>query len=180
MYDVTNWFWKIGGDSTKFWSSASAGFVAPDSQGYIEFLSRGGAATPISSLEELAGVFQQQYPGGMLLIYANAIQWDLATGGYQTTIEGQQIVFPTTPESMSLISGKVQRLSQPNPPATINWQIGAQEFVEIPAADFIVLATDIADFVQASFDKLKDVVIPGINGGTLTTREQVYAEFYGG
>jgi hypothetical protein len=112
----------------------------------------------------------------MLITYANAVQWAKATGGYEVEISGQPVVFPTTSESMGLISGKAQRLEQPNPPTEIIWQTGVDTFITIPAADFTGIAVEIADFVQGTFDKLKDVMSE-IGDGTITSREQVVAAF---
>lgn len=176
IYDVQNWYWLVGGDQSKVYSSARCSFVPVADSQYIAFVNAGGGATPIASLDDLAQVFATQYPGGMLLTYANARQWAKVIGGYATTIGEQQIVFPTTPDSMSLISGKAQRLQQPNPPTSINWQIGPTTFVDIPAADFTSLATEIADFVQATFDTLK-TVFAQIEAGTITTREQIDQAF---
>lgn len=171
-FDIANWYWIVDGDLEKVWSSASAGFVSNDDASYLAWLEAGGGPTPISSMDELAQVFAAQYPAGMLLTYANARQWAKVIGGYATTIGEQQIVFPTTPESMSLISGKAQRLEQPDPPTTINWQVGVTSFIDIAAADFTELATEIADFVQETFDTLK-TVFDQIGSGAITTRAQV-------
>lgn len=157
-FDIANWFWCIGGDQSKIWSSAKASFVQPTSAEYRAFVANGGAPTSIATLDDLATVFTAQYPAGMLTTYANWRQWAKAIGGYIATIEGMQVPFSTSPESMSLISGKAQRLAQPDAPASLNWQIGPSTFIEISAGDFITMATEIADFVQSTFDTLKNVM----------------------
>ena len=176
IYAPSNWYWVVGGDQDKVWSSTAAGYVNMSDESYAEWLEAGGRPTPIGSIEDLAQVFAEQYPGGMLTMYANAVQWTKAIGGYQTTVGEQSITFPTSTESMGLISGKVQRLQQPDPPTSISWQIGPTSFIDIPAADFTALATQIADFVQETFDMLK-TVFSQIETGTITTREQVDVAF---
>jgi len=107
-------------------------------------------------------------PADQLVTYANRAQWALATGGYPTTVNGTAITFPTTEASLALISGKAQRLARPNPPANVNWQVGPTDFVTIAAADFLVLATEISDFVQATFDALP-AIFAAIAAGTIKT-----------
>ena len=91
-----------------------------------------------------------------LLAYANAKQWALATGGYTTTVNGQSITVATDATSQLLMTGKAMRLGQKNPPASIAWQLDSG-FVTLAAADFLVVASAADDFVQSTFDKLKEV-----------------------
>jgi hypothetical protein len=112
-----------------------------------------------------------------LIIYANRAQWAKATGGYATTVNGIECRIPTSTESLSLINGKFVRLQQPNPPTSIAWQVGPTTFVDIPVADFTTLAVAIADFVQTTFDKLRNEVLPAIEAGTITTTAQIDTVF---
>lgn len=107
-----------------------------------------------------------------LIAYANKAQWKKATGGYTTTINGQSVTFATTSDSMALINGKFARFQQPNAPASVDWQVSPTEFVTLTAADFNALAINIADFVQATFDKLPQL-IADINSGAVTTTAQI-------
>lgn len=109
----------------------------------------------------------------VLRAYANARQWGLALSGFTVTIDGAPRTFATDTSSQSLISGKMLRLSQPSPPDTVDWQFG-DTFVTITKEDFTDAAVKIADFVQATFDRLKHV-LDGINRETITTREQIDA-----
>lgn len=176
MYNPSNWFWFVADDLTKVYSSSACGFVSVSDATYTDFVRSGSRATQIASMDDLTEVLAAQYPAGTLLTYANAAQWTKAVGGYPATVGGQQIDFPTSVESMALISGKAQRLQMPNPPAAINWQTGSTTFIDIPAADFLTLATAIADFVQGTFDVLKDVVAQ-ILSGQITTRSQIDQSF---
>jgi hypothetical protein len=175
-YVASDWYWVVGDDQTKVWSSGRAGWVDVADPAYVAWLARGNGPTPIGSLDELAAVLAADFPAGMLAVYANVRQWALATGGHVVTVNGVAIPFSTSVESMALIGGKVQRLGMPAAPATVNWQTGPTTFVAIPAADFIVAATAVADFVQATFDKLSEIVV-GINGGTIRTTADIDAAF---
>lgn len=178
MYNPANWFWIVAGDQSRVYSSAACAFMPISDSRYVTFLQQGGVATSIGSMDELTQVLAVQFPAGTLPTYANVVQWAKATAGYATTISGQQVIFPTTADSFAFISGKVQRLQQPDPPTSIIWQTGPFTFVDIPAADFTALATSIADFLQGTFDTLASVMSQ-IGAGTITSRAQVDAAFAG-
>ena len=107
---------------------------------------------------------------GDLLVYANSKQWALATSGYTYTSSSGTVypAFSTSVDALTLMGGKMQRLAMPNPPAAFTWQFDGVTFIDIPAADFVEVTMLAADFVQSTFDKLKDVV-EQILAGTLTT-----------
>lgn len=111
-----------------------------------------------------------------LMAYANTKQWALATGGYTITLSGTPRTFKTDSESQGLMTGKALRLTQPSPPTTVNWQFGgaSSDFAEIDAADFMTAATAVADFVQATFDTLRQV-LADIAAGTITSTAQIEA-----
>ncbi len=111
-----------------------------------------------------------------LITYANAKQWAVATSGRTVTVAGAPIYFNTSSESMGLMTGKAVRLQQPDPPATVQWQSGPTTFETIAAADFLAAATEIADFVQATFDALPGL-IANIGNGTVTSMAQIDAVF---
>ncbi|WP_316196592.1 DUF4376 domain-containing protein [Bradyrhizobium sp. SZCCHNS3053] len=113
---------------------------------------------------------------GELIAYANVAQWQKATGGFPTNINGQEISFPTSTESLALINGKLSRFQQPNPPTSVLWQVSATEFITISADDFSSLAVSVADFVQSTFDHLQ-IVLGQILNGTITTKSQIDTAF---
>jgi len=92
-------------------------------------------------------------------------------------VGGTRIGFRTDTESQALMVGKAFRLSLPGAPATVRWQTGPAEFVVLDSADFIAAATTVADWVQATFDALDDVIFPGIAAGTITTTAEIDAVF---
>jgi hypothetical protein len=123
---------------------------------------------------EIAAYVAPALTAADLIAYANAKQWAVATGGRVVTVNGSQIAFATTMDSMELMSGKVQRLDQPDPPTTINWQTGPTTFTAIDAVTFKAIATELADFYQATFDALPGI-FAGITAGTITTTAQIDA-----
>lgn len=108
-----------------------------------------------------------------LAVYANMKQWALATGGFTISLSGLPRTFSTDDISRGLMTGKFVRLTQPNPPTTMNWQF-ATGFAPLVAADFVKAALAVEDFFQATFDAL-DGVIAAIAAGTTTTTAQVDA-----
>lgn len=112
---------------------------------------------------------------GALKTYANELQWRLATGGFTVEFTGGKVItFDTSTEGQALITGKVARLGQPSPPTSVKWQSGPEQVTTITAAQFKSAAVQVADYVQATFDKLGDV-LAAINAGTITSKAQVDA-----
>jgi len=64
FYNVRDWYWIVGGDTSRVWSSASVAYVPANDAGYAAWLEEGNVATRIASEEELAEVFANQYPAG--------------------------------------------------------------------------------------------------------------------
>jgi len=192
MYNPADWFWAGEPDSrtSEIIYSSSAGKVVPaDDAVYVAWSDAGNSATPwpkdatgavtSAALDDILIAAGLPATGlavmttADLAAYANAKQWALATGGHAVTIGGVPHLFATNVESMTLMDGKVSRLSQPNPPASFNWQLDSG-FVNIPAAEFVVAATSCADFVQATFDVLFPMLAE-IAAGTITTTAQIDA-----
>ena len=106
-----------------------------------------------------------------LTLFANSYQWNLASGGHNVTVAGASRLFTTDDVSLSLMTGKAVRLMQAGAPTNVVWQMPG-EFITINAADFLTLASAIADWVQSTFDALP-AVLAAIQAGTITTFSQV-------
>ncbi|WP_316191600.1 MULTISPECIES: DUF4376 domain-containing protein [unclassified Bradyrhizobium] len=178
-FDPFDWYW-IAADG-RVWSSKAAALVAANDEAYVAWATGGNAATPwptdASGAQTTAALQEVLSPYGLwvdLKAYANAKQWAKASGGYVATIGGEKVPFSTSTESLGLISGKVARLQQPNPPSTVQWQTGPSSFLSMAAADFIAASIEIADYVQLTFDKLA-AVMAKIDAGIVTTFAQIDA-----
>jgi hypothetical protein len=55
-YNPLDWYWIVGGDLTKVYSSAAGDYVPVDAPAYVTFKDLGGVATPIASAAELGQV----------------------------------------------------------------------------------------------------------------------------
>lgn len=121
----------------------------------------------------------QQPTKAELIAYANAAQWALVTGGRTITVGEQDIMFSTSTDrrnldGLTLLNGKVSRLGQANPPETVLWQIGPTAFASIAAADFLAAATEVADWVQSTFEALP-AIFDAIDTGIITSPAQIDA-----
>jgi len=63
-YNPADWFWIVGDDESRVWSSKAAAWRPADHADYKAWQDRGGYATHIASEDELAEVLRTQYPPG--------------------------------------------------------------------------------------------------------------------
>lgn len=63
-YDPSRWYWRVGDDDTRVYSSAAAAYVPVDDETYMAWVAAGGFATRIVSEAELQEVLLAQYPAG--------------------------------------------------------------------------------------------------------------------
>ena len=186
MYNPANWYWigrPDGRQSDVIYSSAKGAIVAANDSDYVAW-AKSNVATPwpsdaagaktAAALDDVLGAHGLPATSlavptqAQLLAYANNKQWALAVGGFTVHISGTPYRFATDDISLTMMNGKVARLSQPSPPASFNWQVGPNTWLTISAANFTAAATACADFVQATFDELK-VIQAAILAGTITT-----------
>ncbi|PRF79644.1 hypothetical protein C6Q12_03855 [Burkholderia multivorans] len=64
FFDVTNWYWIVGGDESRVWSSRRARFVDVTDAEYLEWIEAGGASTKIDTIDSLGDTLYAQYPAG--------------------------------------------------------------------------------------------------------------------
>jgi hypothetical protein len=60
MYNPGAWYWIVAGSTTQVWSSQRLQFVPSTDATYAAWLAAGNTATAIDSVQDLAGVMQQQ------------------------------------------------------------------------------------------------------------------------
>ena len=63
-YDPSNWYWEVGNDTSRVYSSARANYVSRNDPAFVEWTKNGGVPTKIKSEADLRQVFVQQYPEG--------------------------------------------------------------------------------------------------------------------
>lgn len=64
FFDVTNWYWIVGGDDTQVWSSRNARFLDVNDSEYVDWLALGGVPTKIDTIDSLGATLFEQYPEG--------------------------------------------------------------------------------------------------------------------
>lgn len=63
-YNITNWYWFVGGNGDRLWSSASASYVSPSDATYQAWHVVNGAPTNIDTEDNLRQLLDDQYPAG--------------------------------------------------------------------------------------------------------------------
>jgi Phage tail assembly chaperone protein len=64
MYNPVDWYWIVGGDASRVWSSARAAYVPVSDSTYSAWEVSGNVATSILNEDELASVLMAAYPAG--------------------------------------------------------------------------------------------------------------------
>lgn len=171
-FDAANWFWIVGGDQTKVWSSAAAGFIPITDPAFSLWVGADTTPARVASLDELAAVFTAAYPGGMLSTYAAARRYEKEVGGF--AVNG--VTFPTDRETQAKMTSAVL-LAQIKPTETFRWKLTDGTFSDpLTASDLTTIGAACGSFVNGCF-KTEDEVQSGIVAGTITTREQIDAAF---
>lgn len=67
-YNPADWYWCIGGDTTRVYSSSKAGYVSVTDPDYIAWSARDDTRiTNIATYNDLKGVLSRSYPNGLLV-----------------------------------------------------------------------------------------------------------------
>lgn len=168
-YDPRDWYWIVAGEPSQVWSSARAGYVATDDDDFAAFVAAGGGPTPIASLAELAEVFAQQFPGGMLSVYAADARWRRETGGI--TVAGVPVA--TDDRSKQMIIG-ARVAANADPDWSTLWVGADGEIYPIDAPAIIAISDAVQAHVNACFATYASVRAE-IEAGTITTTAEIDA-----
>jgi hypothetical protein len=171
IYEPSNWYWIVGGDTSKAWSSASAGFVDADDETYAAWLQAGTGPTPIASLQALEEVLSVQYPAGMLSTYAADVRWRKEVGGI--VVGGVPVA--TDDRSKQMITG-ARLAAEANPAWSTSWVGSDGNVYPVDAATIIVISDAVQEHVNECFETFASIAA-GIANETITTREQIDAAF---
>lgn len=168
-FNIGNWYWLVGDDSERVWSSAKAGFVSTLDATY-QVWAADRFPTRIASLAELQAVFAAQYPAGSLATYNAARRFDVETGGID--VDGARIA--TDRPSQAMISGAFNFASA-NPDALVQFKT-AEGFLELNAAQIKVIASLVGAHVQALFKKEAEIDA-AIRIGAITSIADIDARY---
>lgn len=146
-YDPSDWYWQIA-ETGEIYSSAARTTIAAGNPAYLSFLSDGGVATTINTMDALKAVLSEQAAAGLppdLPAFAAQCRWELETGGI--TVSGMPV--STTRESQALINGAYS-FAIVDPAATFQFK-AETGFVTLDADTVKAVALAVASHVQACF-----------------------------
>ncbi|MCB2106345.1 MAG: DUF4376 domain-containing protein [Rhodobacteraceae bacterium] len=172
MFDIADWYWFVGGDRSRAWSSARARFVNADDPDLQAFTAAGHGVQEINSVAELAQVFADSFPAGMLDVYAADCRFRKETGG--VVINGATIA--TDRGSQAMTSGAFNYVTV-NLDKVISYKT-AGGFVSLTADQVKAIADAVGAHVQACFDK-EAFVLAQIAAGAITSVAEIDAAFAG-
>jgi hypothetical protein len=175
MYNVSDWYWSVGGDPNNVWSSARAMSVPTTDTAYTDWLAintRG--PTPIDTMANLPGVFAVQFPQGSLQTYNAYARYNRATGGF-TVSAISAVPFLTDPVSRNTIDS-ANTYAVNNPGHITDWKMSDGSFIQLTGAQLATVLQDVATFVQACFT-CESQNLAAITGGTITTLAEIDTAF---
>lgn len=154
-YDVTNWYWIVGGDETKLWSSAGVRYVEPADATYTAWAAARNIPTRIASEDELAEVFANQYPAGWPPTPQDQIGQLIASGVevHSTGTPAINAVYAIDQGAQQNIGGVAAGIASRNrlPGGGSTFNYGDIEGVNhaFTATQFLDLAAAVEDYVYA-------------------------------
>lgn len=165
-YNAADWYWVVGGDQTKVWSSARARFVDSADETYAAWAAH-SQPTQISSIADLEDVLMLQYPAGSLNTYNPVARAKRINGGMM--ISGYP--YWTDPVARNqMISAYEHAVA--NPGFITQWKCSDGTFVELTEAQLDHNVKAVQAMVQQCF-ACENTNQQAIVGGTITTIAQI-------
>jgi hypothetical protein len=187
--DIRNWYWIVGEQTDRVYSSKSNSYVPVDDPDYVAFLESGSKPSPIATEAEIwpcVSVFMDpalfngttfaqpapdSYSKDQLLAHAHAKRWHKENGG--TELDGMPI--STDDRSKILIDG--QRIAaEADSSWTTIWHGADGKLYPVNATKMIAISDALNAHVRACFTtyaRLSD----DIAAGKITTLKQIEAAF---
>jgi hypothetical protein len=176
MIDPFNWFWLA--DDNRVYGSAKQIITTDTDPDYVAWVGAGGVATiwprddagnqTNAALQDVLAPYNLFVD---LIYYAADARYRRASGGVTVTSLAAGKVFMTDVVSRNTINSAYD-FATANPTQTFAWKLADGSFVTLNTAGVTTLHTNVATFVQACFASESNTV-DGVNGGTITTRQQV-------
>jgi hypothetical protein len=142
IYNPTNWYWVVAGNSTTVWSSAALAYVPLANSTYVAWLAAGNVATHINSTSDLYGVMAAQ------------VVPDLMGAGVSVTstgtpaLNGTYALDPVSQAQITAIAaGVAAGKGLPGGGGTFNWPTAAGALVAFSSANFLNFATALETFL---------------------------------
>lgn len=174
-YDPHDWYWKA--DDGRIFASARQMLVTEDDADYVAFAEVVMPSvwprdeTDAQTDEALQDVLRPYEIAASLPAYAADVRWRTQTGGI--TVNG----LPFATDSLSLGAlNSAYIYTQSNTGATFSWKLEDGSFVTLTKADVDALQAAVSEFGQNCY-ACEDTTLDGIEGGTITTTEEIDAAF---
>jgi hypothetical protein len=173
-----NWYWLA--DDGRIFSSASETLVAADDPAYVAWCNTytatrwpvdGAGNQTDASLQEVLG------PYGLfanLTYYCINARWQKEQGG-MTLTSGMPIM--TDDRAQAKINGVMLAAQYPSgPPFTTQWHAADGSFWPLDTPAVIAMSGELQAHINQCFE-VSATTVSGIDGGTITTRDQVDQAF---
>jgi hypothetical protein len=170
-FDITDWFWKVGEDTSIVWSSAMAGFIPTNESAYLDFIEGGNAPTNIDTQESLLAIFAERYPAGSLWTYAAEKRHATEVGG--VSVAG--IAVATDDRAKIMVLG-ARIAAEATAGFTADWVAADGSVHALTAADMIGISDAVLAHVNGCFSVYAGVKSQ-IDAGVITTIAQIDAAF---
>lgn len=173
------WYWFIGADASRVWSSAANAYVPATDAGFVAFAAAGNPVSRVGSEAELLEVIAVVAPGlvplfpSSLIAYAARRRYEKETGGI--VINGVNVA--TDDRSKTMLMG-ARIAASADPAFATPWVAADGSITQIDAATTIAISNAVLAHVQACFQAYSQVAA-GISGAapTVTTPTQIDAAF---
>jgi hypothetical protein len=173
-YNPYDWYWLA--DDARLFSSKQQLLIDDTDSGYVTWTDLGNVPTPWprddagnqtdASLQEVVG------PNGVfvnLVYYAADARFRHATGGVIVS-SISAIAFLTDVVARNTLANANEHAK--NTPGTVAWKFADGSFMNLDGAQLTTATNAVATFVQNCFS-CESTTVDGIDGGTITTRQQV-------
>lgn len=151
QYDVTDWYWLVGADATRVWSSARAKYVPVSDDAYVAWRDAGGIATPIPTEAELADVFAAQFPAGYKTPASVRYEHEIAGVMFKASGSAAASLFATDREAQAKINASFAMATAGHWVDGAPWKAADGTFVPMTTADIEGLAVKAATYVATCF-----------------------------
>jgi Domain of unknown function (DUF4376) len=173
FYRPTDWYWIIGADTQNVWSSARAMLVPIADVDYVAWSDPGRRPTNVAAMKDIEDTLAQVFPRGTPKTYAADCRYRKASGGLTITSISPVsfLTDPTARNTLARASDYAQAV-----PHTTDWKMSDGSFVQLSEAQLVSATNAIASFVQSCFT-CESQMVAGIDGGTITTLDQIDTAF---
>lgn len=176
-FDIRNWYWLIGNDIDRVFSSERASYIPVDDAAYTSWLARGNFPTPTDTEEELIAYLAPRLPDLVLLFprgllaYAPIARWRKETGGI--VVGGVPVA--TDDRSKQMILG-ARLAAEADSGFTTPWVGSDGSINTLNAAQVIAISDAVLAHVAGCFATFA-AIKADIDTGDITTREEIDAAF---